>query len=230
MLADIAPHLDRPDTVDYGGGFPLPADDAPVPGRFRAELGRALADAGLALPPRPVIEPGRYLVGRAGWLVSSVLHARTAVPATTAAPSPADFGREQRRQLIMDAGMTEFMRPALYGSHHRAHALPAGGWPDESFAEIGVEGPVCESTDSFGRHRLPPLRRGDLVAFEDAGAYAASFTSRYNGRPQPPEVLLWPDGSLEPCERAVIAPVNAATAPYSWHPPLAESPLESMRS
>jgi diaminopimelate decarboxylase len=110
----------------------------------------------------------------------------------------------------MDAGMTEFMRPALYGSHHRAHPLPVGAWPAESFAAIAVEGPVCETTDSFGWHQLPPLRRGDLVAFEDAGAYAASFTSRYNGRPHPAEALLWPDGSLERCERGAIT--NLPTA------------------
>jgi diaminopimelate decarboxylase len=118
--------------------------------------------------------------------------------------------------------MTEFMRPALYGSYHRAHALPVGEWPDGSFAEIPVEGPVCEATDSFGVHYLPPLRRGNLVAFEDAGAYGASLTSRYNGRPHPPEVLAWPDGSLEICERATIT----ATAPASWHTPVAESEPE----
>jgi diaminopimelate decarboxylase len=53
-----------------------------------------------------------------------------------------------------------------------------------------VEGPICESTDSLGVHDLPDLRRGDLVAIRDAGAYAASFASTYNGRPRPPQVVL----------------------------------------
>jgi diaminopimelate decarboxylase len=55
---------------------------------------------------------------------------------------------------------------------------------------------VCESTDSLGIHSLPPLRRGDLVAVRDAGAYGASLSSRYNGRPRPAEALVEPDGSL----------------------------------
>ena len=59
-----------------------------------------------------------------------------------------------------------------------------------------VEGPICESTDALGTHDLPPLRRGDLVAIADAGAYAASLGSTYNGRPRPPQVLLGTDGSM----------------------------------
>ena len=55
---------------------------------------------------------------------------------------------------------------------------------------------MCESTDTFDRHDLPPLRRGDLVAIADAGAYAASMAMTYNGRPRPPQVLLERDGSL----------------------------------
>jgi diaminopimelate decarboxylase len=59
-----------------------------------------------------------------------------------------------------------------------------------------VEGPICESTDHLGEHRLPPMRRGDLVAIRDAGAYSASLASTYNGRPRPPQVVLERDGSL----------------------------------
>jgi diaminopimelate decarboxylase len=195
---------DRPqiDTIDSGGGFPLPADGAPGPEAFRSALLGALHDAGLELPPRPAIEPGRYLAGAAGWLVASVLHARG--------------GARGSQQVVLDAGMTEFIRPALYGSRHSAHALrtkaPAGQagrgrWAATGLLDTDLEGPVCESTDSFGRHVLPPLDRGDLVAIEQAGAYGASFTSCYNGRPPPGEVLLWLDGSLQPCERPPIRPV-----------------------
>jgi diaminopimelate decarboxylase len=59
-----------------------------------------------------------------------------------------------------------------------------------------VDGPICESTDHLGQHRLPPLHRGDLVVIRDAGAYAASLGSTYNGRPRPPQVIAESDGSL----------------------------------
>jgi diaminopimelate decarboxylase len=189
------------DTVDFGGGFPLPDEKAPAPEEFREALVLALHEAGLELPPRPAIEPGRYLVGAAGWLVSSVLHARP--------------GSRPAQQVVLDAGMTEFIRPALYGSRHAAHALGPDGGPRRAgpgdragagLLDTALEGPVCESTDSFGRHLLPPLRRGDLVAIGQTGAYGASFTSRYNGRPAPGEVLLWPDGSLQQCERPTGSP------------------------
>ena len=91
--------------------------------------------------------------------------------------------------------MTELIRPALYGARHPIDALPTrrgAGAP----APTRVEGPICESTDALGKHDLPPLRRGDLVAIADAGAYAASLGSAYNGRQRPPQVLLGADGAL----------------------------------
>ena len=199
LLRDVASYAAHADTVDFGGGFALSGEDAPTPRHFREALMSALAVAGLRLPTRPAIEPGRYLVGDAGWLVSSVLHARPVHEASG------------RALVVIDAGMTEFIRPALYGSHHPVHALPLDDWPAASRRRTSLEGPVCESTDSFGCHLLPPLRRGDVVAIENAGAYAASFTSRYNGRPAPAEVLHWPDGSLEGSSRPellALAPAN----------------------
>jgi diaminopimelate decarboxylase len=199
LLAELASLEQTADTVDYGGGFPQAAPSAPSPARFLAALTEALAGAGLQLPPRPAIEPGRFLVGSAGWLVTSVLHAR-----------PAQANGETALTVI-DAGMTEFIRPALYGSRHGVYALPLDRWRPDSITASSLHGPICESTDTFGIHRLPPLRRGDIVAIEDAGAYGASFTSRYNGRPAPAEVALWPDGSLERCDRPEIV----ASVPHS---------------
>jgi diaminopimelate decarboxylase len=97
--------------------------------------------------------------------------------------------------------MTELIRPALYGARHGIVALtslgmdvdPAGSAADEVAA---VHGPICESTDALGDHRLPPLRRGDVVAIRDAGAYGASLSSTYNGRPRPPQLVLGADGTL----------------------------------
>jgi diaminopimelate decarboxylase len=190
LLADIARYCPRADTVDYGGGFPLPGSGRPGPAQFRDALLEALAAAGLRLPPRPAIEPGRYLVGSAGWLVSRVLHVRQQPQSGSAEP-----------RAILDAGMTELMRPALYGSLHRVHALQPHG---DALQATVVYGPVCEMTDSLGTHQLPSLARGDLVAIEQAGAYAASFTSRYNGRPHPPEALFWRGSELELCERPAV--------------------------
>lgn len=199
LLAELASIEPTADTVDYGGGFPQAAESAPSPARFLAALTEALAGAGLRLPPRPAIEPGRFLVGSAGWLVTSVLHAR---------PAHAAGGTSL---TVIDAGLTELIRPALYGSRHGVYALPFDHWLPDSVTASSVHGPICESTDTFGIHRLPPLRRGDILAIEDAGAYGASFTSRYNGRPAPAEVALWPDGSLERCDRPEIV----ASDPYA---------------
>jgi diaminopimelate decarboxylase len=192
LLQTIARVTPGADTVDFGGGFPLHDPDGPTPEMFRKALEASLAAEGLALPARRAVEPGRYLVGAAGWLVSRVLHSR----------ARADYDQ----QVVLDAGMTELIRPALYGSHHPVHALRPDGSAQAGapLRDTAVEGPVCESTDSFGRHWLPDLRRGDLVAIGDAGAYGASFTSRYNGRPQPAELLAWPDGSLQQGHRAPV--------------------------
>jgi diaminopimelate decarboxylase len=177
------------DTLDLGGGFPVRPEGEPAPTaeRFAREL-PALLDAVPAdrRPARLAIEPGRALVARSGWLVARVLHVR----------------RRADAQVVLDAGMTELIRPALYGARHPVVALTslgrtlAAGGSAQDRAPTRVEGPICESTDSFGTHDLPPLRRGDLVAIADAGAYAASLASAYNGRPRAPHVLLARDGTL----------------------------------
>ena len=184
------------DTFDVGGGFPVgDPGTVPPPSRFAREVEALLA----ALPPdrvpgRLAVEPGRFLVARAGWLVASVLHVRERP--------------DTERIVVLDAGMTELIRPALYGAHHRIGALtslgrPAGvddGAPTTTGGNLSsptrVDGPVCESTDTFDVHDLPALRRGDVVAIADAGAYAASMAMTYNGRPRPPQVLLEADGTL----------------------------------
>lgn len=183
------------DTLDVGGGFPVGAIGVavPRPERFAREV-PALLEAIPAdrRPARLAVEPGRFLVARAGLLLARVLHVR----------------ERGGRMVVIDAGMTELIRPALYGARHEIVALTSLGRPVEPVAwpaagagaatrgvdVTRVEGPICESTDSFGEHPLPALRRGDLVVIRDAGAYGSGLSSRYNGRPRPAQVLLEPDG------------------------------------
>jgi len=93
-----------------------------------------------------------------------------------------------RRFVVLDAGMTELMRPALYGAYHRIEPLVRRAGADVA---CDVVGPICESTDCFARDRmLPPLEVGDLVAVRDVGAYGAVLGSTYLRRPLPPEALV----------------------------------------
>jgi diaminopimelate decarboxylase len=167
------------DTVDFGGGFPAGEVSRPTPAQFRMALDDAQAQAGLPLPPRPAVEPGRFLVATAGWIVSRVLHVRR---------------REEGPQVVIDASFAELIRPALYGARHEIFAIRgAQATAEKECQSTLVEGSLCESTDTFGLHQLPPLSRGDLVAIAGAGAYSSSMFSSYNGRPRPAEVLIQPD-------------------------------------
>jgi diaminopimelate decarboxylase len=177
------------DTFDVGGGFPVGDDGTvPTPAHFAREVPPLLA--GLPEDRRPkrlAVEPGRFLVARSGTLVARVLHVRERPDA--------------ERVIVLDAGMTELIRPVLYGASHPIAALTSLGRPldDETAGPATparVDGPVCESTDTFDRHPLPALRRGDLVAIGEAGAYAASMAMTYNGRPLAAQVLVEPDGTL----------------------------------
>jgi diaminopimelate decarboxylase len=172
---------DQVDTVDLGGGFPSCLAGAPSPAAFRRALDDLIAREKLAVPPRLAIEPGRYVVAAAGWILARVLHVRC---------------RDNRQQAVIDAGMTELIRPALYGARHPVHLVSSRCARGE-LLETAVEGPVCESSDTLGVHRLPPLRRGDLVAIAGSGAYASALATRYNGRPHAAEVFIHPSGDLE---------------------------------
>jgi len=119
---------------------------------------------------RLVVEPGRALVAPFGILVARVVQGKVTA---------------ERRWLMLDAGMNDLLRPALYAAHHRIEPLErapgAGKWR--------VVGPVCESSDDFGEHAI-----GDevpkLVAIRDAGAYGFVMASEYNGRPLPAEAFV----------------------------------------
>jgi diaminopimelate decarboxylase len=158
--------------LDAGGGLGISYDGAPVPS-FR-HYASAFVDAIRTTRLPIVVEPGRSIVGPAGALVARVvdLKPRTAT---------SEF-------VIIDAGMTELMRPALYDAFHLIEPVNArlGG-----LRHYEIVGPVCESGDVIGRDRmLTPLDVGDLVAVCDTGAYGAVMASNYNRRPLPVEVLV----------------------------------------
>jgi diaminopimelate decarboxylase len=158
--------------VDLGGGLGVSYDGGAVP--TPAEYVQTLVAEvrGISLPI--VVEPGRSLMAPAGVLVARVVDRK---PRT----AESDF-------VTLDAGMTELMRPALYGAYHAIEPVrprPGATRPYE------IVGPVCESSDVLGRDReLPPLEVGDLVAIRDTGAYGAAMASNYNRRPTPAEVLV----------------------------------------
>jgi diaminopimelate decarboxylase len=183
--------LPEMDTLDMGSGFPVAYGvDGSVPDLEvfgEAALAEVEALAAGARPSRLAIEPGRAVVAASGWLVGRVLHARE---------RPAANG--PTRMVVLDTGMTELIRPALYGAEHPLVALTSLGRRTSVGAgtsEVRVDGPICESTDRLGTGRLPPLTRGDLVAIGVVGAYGSSMASTYNGRPRPPEVA-WDGESL----------------------------------
>lgn len=184
-------------TLCVGGGVPVALDGSDDLGDV-ARAFRAAADAAWVASsgPTPVIraiEPGRALVAGATHLITRVLHVRTReeiVRGPLALPGEAETRCE--RQAVLDAGMGELIRPALYGARHPIVALRDLGDPSQTFA---VHGPICESTDALGAHSLPrALARGDLLAVTAAGAYADAMWSPYNGRPRPARIIAGSNG------------------------------------
>lgn len=158
--------------LDFGGGLGIAYEGgpAPDPAEYVRRIVRAAAGSGLKM----AIEPGRVLVGAAGVLLARVVDVKQFPGA--------------RRFVVLDAGMTELMRPALYNAFHRIEPVrPRPGAP----VEADIVGPICESTDTFARGRLmPPVEVGDLVVIRDTGAYSAAMGSTYLRRPLPPEVMI----------------------------------------
>lgn len=158
--------------VDFGGGVGISYDGTPA--IDSAAYGRALIEIVRPTGLSALLEPGRVLVGPAGTLLTRVVDVKQFEGA--------------RRFIALDAGMTELMRPALYGAFHRIEPVRARRG-DHVTADI--VGPVCESTDTFARDRvLAPVDVGDLMVIRDVGAYGAVMGSTYLRRPLPPEVLV----------------------------------------
>ena len=170
---------------DVGGGFGVnyerPDQALPV-----TEHAKALVPLLKDKPYRIAFEPGRYVAGNAGILLTRVLYRKTG---------------GEKKFVIVDAGMNDLIRPTLYESYH--HIWPVR--PDEANVTeqrtrafeprggevVDVVGPICESGDYLAQARaLPPTKRGDLLAVFTAGAYGFAMSSNYNNRPRAPEVLV----------------------------------------
>jgi diaminopimelate decarboxylase len=159
--------------VDLGGGLGVPyakdSPEPPLPASYGAMVGKATADLGVDL----ILEPGRLIAANAGILVSRVTFVKEG---------------EAKKFLILDAGMNDLIRPAMYDAHHEIVSVREG---KGAAAVYDVVGPVCESSDIFAAaRRLPELKAGDLVAILTAGAYGAVMASAYNARPPAAEILV----------------------------------------
>jgi diaminopimelate decarboxylase len=157
--------------LDVGGGLGVTYTTETPPGV--ADYAKAVIEPLKDLGATLVLEPGRVLVANAGVLLTRVLY-RKKTPA--------------KHFVIVDAGMNDLLRPALYEAHHDIRPVePRKG----KKATVEIVGPVCESSDVLGHARsLPPLQQGDLLAIMTAGAYGMSMSSSYNSRPRPAEVLV----------------------------------------
>jgi diaminopimelate decarboxylase len=159
--------------LDFGGGLGINyrGEDPPSPATYASSIIEATRDLGLTL----VLEPGRVIVGNAGILLTRVLLRKQ---------------QGEKKFVIVDAGMNDLIRPALYGSHHQL-------WPVRQTMEhekVDVVGPVCESADFIAQDRdIAVLNRDDLLAVMTAGAYGFTLSSNYNSRPRVAEVLVQGD-------------------------------------
>jgi len=160
--------------LDLGGGLGITYQDEepPHPVEYASIILDEIRGFGCTL----ILEPGRVIVGNAGVLVSKVLYTKE---------------NEEKRFVIVDAGMNDLVRPSYYGSYHQI--LPV---KEEAREEIvaDVVGPICESSDFFAKgRRISGLRAGELVAVMSAGAYGFSMSTNYNARPRIAEVLVRDD-------------------------------------
>jgi diaminopimelate decarboxylase len=175
-LLELAEQLRRAGTrtvrvLDIGGGLGIRYDDEPSidPGRFAEAVVPMLAPTGYTV----YLEPGRFLVGSAGVLLTEVLYRKHS------------GGKEF---VVVDAGMNDLVRPSHYQAYHEIVELEEMGRPR---IRVDVVGPVCETGDFLALDRsLPDARPGERLAVLGAGAYGFVMASNYNSRPRPAEVVV----------------------------------------
>ncbi|HEX7233370.1 MAG TPA: diaminopimelate decarboxylase [Candidatus Binatia bacterium] len=157
--------------LDLGGGLGINYHDETPP--LPDEYAKAIIDGLEGLDITLILEPGRVIVGNAGILLTEVQYIKET---------------ETKKFVIVDGGMNDLIRPALYGSYQAIQPVM------ENKAQkivVDVVGPICESGDFFAKDReIPRPQRGDLLAVMSAGAYGFTMASNYNSHPKPPEVLV----------------------------------------
>ena len=164
--------VDTLQKLDLGGGLGIHYQESDRPLDVQAYADAILPHVA-ASRLKLLVEPGRFIVGNAGTLLSRVLYRKRSGGKMIA---------------IIDAGMTDLIRPSHYQAYH---GIEVDGAEGRGRVAYDVVGPICESGDFFALDReLPELRQGDLMAVRGAGAYGFVMTSTYNARPRPPEVLV----------------------------------------
>lgn len=156
---------------DCGGGLGIQYNDEepPLPADYGQKIVAATKDLGLHL----LFEPGRNLVGNAGILLAKTLYTKS---------------RDDKNFIMIDAGMNDLARPALYDSYHGVKAVKKD---QDGMIIADIVGPICESGDFLAKGReVPMFRQNDLVAFMSAGAYGFAMSSSYNSRPRVAEVMV----------------------------------------
>lgn len=197
QLTDLAPYRDalarvlefaarlqtagiRIDHLDFGGGLGVRyhAETPPTPAGYVGAILEQVAAHEIARRLPVTIEPGRAIAAAAGVLLTRVLGLKRGAPG-----AGADF-------CIVDAGMNDFIRPALYQAHQDIVEVERRDDSAARAAAVDVVGPVCESGDFLGKARRLRVRESDLLAVRMAGAYGAVMASNYNARPRPAEVMV----------------------------------------
>lgn len=163
--------------LNIGGGLGIIYDkETPqTADKFAARVLPLLGKTGLKI----ILEPGRFIVGNAGVLLTKVLYVKKT---------------PRKKFIIVDAGMNDLIRPALYDAFHQILPLKSGSAQATRREKADVVGPICESGDFFAKERpLPDIREGDYLAIMGAGAYGFSMSSNYNSRMRPEEVMVVKD-------------------------------------
>ena len=188
------------EALDVGGGLGVRyhTEKAPTARAFAEAVAPPIKQAGLAL----LCEPGRYLVANAGVLLTKVLYRKHA------------GGKEF---VVVDAGMTDFVRPSHYNAHHEIVPLSNGGRPEEL---VNIVGPICESGDFLALDRkLPAVEPGEYLAVLGTGAYGFVMSSTYNQRPRPPEILVEGDRYYVARQRETLDDLvrGEVVEPTTWY-------------
>ncbi|GAB4338770.1 MAG: diaminopimelate decarboxylase [Calditrichia bacterium] len=181
----------QPEFVNIGGGLGIPYTeqerelDLDLTFRHVSEVFLEAVGKYRLGNPVLVLEPGRFLVGNAGYLISRVTHLK----------------HSYRPYLGLDAGMNVFIRPALYKAYHKMSFVPSRPDQDEKQPYL-IAGQICENSDIHpAKREIAGVEKGDFCVIHDAGAYGYAMASNYNHRPRPAEVL-WEGGKIRLIRKA----------------------------